>query len=108
MPFLCFVVTYQTMLKYGVNNVRGSMFCSIRDYHMGHIDALTKFLGHYNNLNYGQVRKRLARTLPLTPEEKVKRQNFHNHMNNGRCYSCGKEGHIAKYCPERHSMTLRP
>lgn len=54
-------VTAENMLLYGVNNVRGSMFCSTRDYHIGHLDALTKFIGHYNDLNYGKVKQRLRK-----------------------------------------------
>ena len=60
-------VTAQLMLQYGVNNVRGSMFCSVRNYHMGDIDALTKFLGHYNDLEYGRVYSKLCRLLPPPP-----------------------------------------
>ena len=60
-------VTAQTMLRYGVNNVRGSMFCSVRNYHLGDIDALTKFLGHYNDLEYGRVYSKLCRMLPPPP-----------------------------------------
>ena len=54
-------VTAENMLLYGVNNVRGSMFCSTKDYHIGHLDALTKFIGHYNDLNYGKVKQRLRK-----------------------------------------------
>ncbi len=60
-------MTAQLMLQYGVNNVRGSMFCSVRNYHMGDIDALTKFLGHYNDLEYGRVYSKLCRLLPPPP-----------------------------------------
>jgi hypothetical protein len=57
-------ITAEMMLAHGVNNVRGSMFCGTRDYHLGDLDALTKFLGHYNDLDYGEVHARLRRTLP--------------------------------------------
>jgi hypothetical protein len=43
------------------------MFCSVRNYHMGDIDALTKFLGHYNDLEYGRVYSKLCRMLPPPP-----------------------------------------
>ena len=106
-------VTAETMLKYGVNNVRGSMFCSVRDYHIGDIDALTKFLGHYNDMNYGKVNKRLSETLPDIPEKfRRKRKNRYNNSSmDGRCYTCGELGHIAASCPQRYdyrTMTLRP
>jgi len=103
-------VTAENMLLYGVNNVRGSMFCSTRDYHIGHLDALTKFIGHYNDLNYGKVKQRLRKVLPMMPEKEVRRKSrttddydsFVNHRK--RCYCCGKLGHIASSCPEK----LRP
>ena len=60
-------VTAEMMLAHGVNNVRGSMFCGTRDYHLGDVDALAKFLGHYNDLDYGEVRAGLRRTLPPPP-----------------------------------------
>ncbi len=43
------------------------MFCSVRDYHIGDIDFLTKFLGHYNDLEYGRVYSKLSRMLPPPP-----------------------------------------
>ena len=106
-------VTAETMLKYGVNNVRGSMFCSVRDYNIGDIDALTKFLGHYNDMNYGKVNKRLSETLPDVPEKlrRKKKNRYNNSYMDGRCYTCGELGHIAASCPQRYdyrTMTLRP
>ena len=105
-------VTAENMLLYGVNNVRGSMFCSTRDYHIGHLDALTKFIGHYNDLNYGKVKQRLRKVLPMMPEKEVRRKSrntddydiFVNHRK--RCYCCGKLGHIASSCPDK--LALRP
>lgn len=97
-------VTAECMLEYGVNNVRGSMFCSPRDYHMGDIDSLTKFLGHYNDLNYRKVNLRLSQTLPVSPATQRKRNNYAKIMD-GKCFTCGKAGHFAASCPEKKGMT---
>lgn len=106
-------VTAEAMLEFGVNNVRGSMFCSPREYHTGDIDALTKFLGHYNDLNYRKVNARLSQTLPSQPRPARKRSSYggggsNSTYNSGRCYTCGEPGHIAAACPERHAMSLTP
>ena len=69
-------VTAEAMLKYGVNNVRGAMFCNTREYHLGDIDALTKFLGHYNDLNYRRVNARLRQTLPPSPTQMEKEEEL--------------------------------
>ena len=79
-------MTAECMLEFGVNNVRGSMFCSTRDFHMGDIDALTKFLGHYNDLNYRKVNVRLSQTLPMSPG----RRSYHNNSySSGKCFTWG-------------------
>lgn len=69
--------------------MRGSMYCSVRDYHEGDVDGLTRFLGHYGDLDYGRVRAELKRTLP--GRRRVA----------GPCYACGGMGHIAADCPHR-------
>lgn len=88
-------ITAELMLEFGVNNVRGSMFCSPRDYHVGDVHSLTKFLGHYCDLNYRKVSARLSQTLPAIPGKS------HRPM---RCYCCGKFGHKAFACPERETL----
>ncbi|KAL3816116.1 hypothetical protein ACHAXA_011613 [Cyclostephanos tholiformis] len=65
-------VTANLMLRYGVNNVRGSMFCTTRDYHMGDVDSLTRFLGHYNDMDYREVYAKLSRILPMPPADNVR------------------------------------
>lgn len=90
-------VTAECMLEYGVNNVRGSYFCSPRDYHIGDVDALTKFLGHYCDLNYRKVNARLLQTLPATPGKPHRRRATIP----ARCYCCGELGHKASKCPKR-------
>lgn len=90
-------VTAECMLEFGVNNVRGSYFCSPRDYHVGDVEPLTKFLGHYCDLNYRKVNTRLSQTLPATPGTRVRR----GATTPTRCYVCGELGHKASKCPQR-------
>ena len=90
-------ITAECMLEFGVNNVRGSYFCSPRDYHIGDVDALTKFLGHYCDLNYRKVNARLLQTLPATPGKPHRRRATIP----ARCYCCGELGHKASKCPKR-------
>lgn len=90
-------VTAECMLEFGVNNVRGSYFCSPRDYHVGDVESLTKFLGHYCDLNYRKVSARLSQTLPAVPGKRVRRRATIP----ARCYICGALGHKASKCPQR-------
>jgi hypothetical protein len=57
-------VTAEMMMKYGVNNVRGSYFTHTYDYTLEDLPALTGFLGHYNGLSYQHLSNELQRTLP--------------------------------------------
>mmetsp|Transcript_865 Transcript_865/g.1810 ORF Transcript_865/g.1810 Transcript_865/m.1810 type:complete len:382 (-) Transcript_865:167-1312(-) len=57
-------MTAEYMLKFGVNNVRGSSYCLVRDYTTRDIPSLTGFLGHHNQLDYQDLYKELVKTLP--------------------------------------------
>ena len=114
-------VTAEMMLAHGVNNVRGSMFCGTRDYHAGDLDALTKFLGHYNDLDYGEVYAGLRATLPPAGEGGAspvpssasrRRRRYRGSGGGGRggagCYACGGLGHLAASCPEGRGIAHGP
>lgn len=99
-------VTAECMLEFGVNNVRGAMFCAARQYNLGDVNALTGFLGHYNDLSYRKVSARLMRTLPPSPDGGGNHSRRRNNatgasLANVRCFSCRKMGHYASDCPEK-------
>jgi predicted GIY-YIG superfamily endonuclease len=66
-------VTAELMLRYGVNNVRGAMFVETRVYSRSDLSALTGFLGHFNNLNYKDIEKKLRMELTGTQKRRKKR-----------------------------------
>lgn len=68
-------ITAEFMLKYGVNNVRGAMFCKAIEYTLADLDALTGFLGHYNEMSYDNVRDYLSQRLPRPEYNKKSWQN---------------------------------
>lgn len=51
-------VTADYMLRYGIHNVRGAMFCTLRPFTKGRdLDTLVGFLGHYQEMDYRGVRE---------------------------------------------------
>eukprot|EP00536_Pseudo-nitzschia_multiseries_P008283 jgi/Psemu1/325131/estExt_fgenesh1_pg.C_2090007 len=56
--------TAETMIKHGVNNVRGASYSFARNLTTDDISSLTGFLGHYNQLNYKELSKELQKVLP--------------------------------------------
>ena len=121
-------VTAEAMLHYGVNNVRGACFSDPKPYtRPKHVDALTRFLGHYNNLNYADVQDQLWKVLPYAATtaptgsigssgtghtKKKKRKSKRDRGDGGlsssvaigkndRCFHCGKRGHWAMECPDK-------
>jgi len=78
-------ITAECMLKYGINNVRGAMFGHSVEYTMSDLDALTGFIGHYNDMSYIDVREYLSDCLrdskyrkPKVNTKKNKRKNRNN------------------------------
>ena len=113
-------VTAEAMLQYGVNNVRGACFSDPKPYSRPqHVDALTRFLGHYNNLNYDEVQDQLNQILPyhrqqqattniLTKNKRRRKGGLSSSVTigeNDRCFHCGKRGHWAMTCPDRQQTS---
>ena len=49
--------TFQYMLKYGLNNVRGAEFCLLRDYEISDVSFT---IAHHLNMNHNEVKSILA------------------------------------------------
>jgi hypothetical protein len=95
-------VTAELMKKKGVNNVRGSMFSQPKLYTMDDLEQLVGFLGHYNDLNYKEIRENLEQTLPkgktskssgrihLKSKQRKRRKKVQVSVSGKRCYKCGR------------------
>ena len=68
-------VTAEYMLKFGVNNVRGAYFSNPRNYTLDDIGILTAFLGHYGQLDFKKLEKKLRKTLPPPSSAAIRRSH---------------------------------
>jgi hypothetical protein len=92
------------MLEWGVNSVRGAMYSHPRQYTHDDTEALVGFLGHYNDLNYKDIRKQLESELAKAPTSS--RLIFvvpDCQVTFETCILCGKLGHISRDCPNTES-----
>jgi hypothetical protein len=97
-------VTAELMLEWGVNSVHGAMYSHPRQYTHDDTEALVGFLGHYNDLNYKDIRKQLESELAKAPTSS--RLIFvvpDCQVTFETCILCGKLGHISRDCPNTES-----
>ena len=64
-------ITARLMYRYGINNVRGGMFCGVQNLDMKNVDILTYYIGHYCNLDYTHVYNSICRELQSTSSSSV-------------------------------------
>jgi hypothetical protein len=64
-------ITARLMYQYGINNVRGGMFCGIQNLDMKNVDILTYYIGHYCNLDYTHVYNSICHELQSTSSSSV-------------------------------------
>ena len=111
-------VTARYMQKYGVQNVRGAMFCATRDLTMNDAGALVGFLGHYNDECYRTVRSTVEQQLlslwndpteqgctaeaqqrPIAAALKTAPPVRRKPSPGDHCFYCGEQGHWRRNCP---------
>lgn len=76
-------ITAQLMYQFGINNVRGGMFCGIQLLDMKNVDILTYYIGHYCNLDYTHVYNSICHELELTTTSSVVSMNKNDNNNGG-------------------------
>lgn len=64
-------ITAQLMYQYGINNVRGGMFCGVQNLDMKNVDTLTYYIGHYCDLDYTHVYNSICHELESTSSSSV-------------------------------------
>ena len=64
-------ITARLMYQYGINNVRGGMFCGIQNLDMKNVDILTYYIGHYCDLDYTHVYNSICHELQSTSSSSV-------------------------------------
>ena len=77
-------ITAQLMLQFGINNVRGGMFCGIQNFDMTNVDILTYYIGHYCNLDYTHVYNSICHELlqsTTTSSLEASKNNAKNNAN---------------------------
>eukprot|EP01041_Mallomonas_annulata_P003580 gene3580-7119_t len=113
--------TAELMLRHGINNVRGAMFCKTEAFITENITVLTGCIGHSLTLNYGILEKTILKQmetipLPLITSKKTKMTKSKYNNNNNlykndfnnlfqtnqiqiyKCNRCGRNNHIDDDC----------
>lgn len=113
--------TAELMIKYGVNNVRGAMFCKVDPFESKDIEMLTAVIGHSLGVKYFAVEEKLSEQIgraAVTPSVKGKKStksttksskiNKNSNKKNTTskefsssklyCNRCKRTGHLEEQC----------